>query len=155
MEKVTAEKRFILENMLQLYLHEITAFFPIEFNSEIGLYEYDNFGDYFTDENKMAYFILVEDKIGGFVLVDKIDHEFILQEIFVLNNYKNKGIGYNTVKELLDMCKGQWVIKSLPNSKGAENFWMKTIKDLTDDNFKMERIGKYNRAVITFNNLEG
>ena len=32
--------------------------------------------------------------------------------------------------------------------------WNKTIKNYTKDSFEFERIGKYNRAVFRFNNLE-
>lgn len=41
----------------------------------------------------------------GFVLVDKISDGMVIQEMFVLNNHKNKSIGSKAVKILFDMYK--------------------------------------------------
>ena len=50
------------------------------------------------------------------------------------------------------MYRGNWVIKVVPNSIQAEIFWNKVIYNYTNNNFKVDHVGKYERAVFTFNN---
>lgn len=78
--------------------------------------------------------------------------ENIVQEMFVLNKFKRKGIGSKAVIELFDNHKGNWKIKSLPLSKQAESFWVNIVKEHTNNNLEADYIGKYNRAIISFNN---
>ena len=50
------------------------------------------------------------------------------------------------------MYNGNWIIKAVPNSKTAENFWYNVINEYTNNNFELEHIGKYERAEFKFNN---
>lgn len=139
-----------LKKMMQLYLHDLSIYFPIDFNSEKCEYEYDLSG-YF--EKNTAYFIKEENNVLGFVLVDINDYNnFELSEIFVLNNYKGKSIGAEAVRQIFGLYKGQWTVKAVPNSIGAENFWKKVVKNYTNDNYEILHTGKYNRAEFHFAN---
>lgn len=151
---LTKEDKNNLKKMLQLYLHDISRFFPIDFDSEKCEYIYDDIDDYFDNGEKAAIVFFNEDDIIGFSLVDKNEEEYIVQEMFILNNYKNKGYGEECIRKVFDDFRGKWVIRSLPCSEKSENFWNKTIKNYTNDSFELERVGKYNRAVFRFNNLE-
>jgi len=152
LKEIELEKKDILNNLLQLYLHNISLNFPIDFNSTTGMYEYDDIEKYFENDNNKAFFILKGNEIAGFMLIDLFDEKNIVQEMFVLNNYKRKGVGKTAVSILFDKFKGNWEIKSLPCSEGAEKFWVSSVKEYTNDKFDLEYIGKYNRAVLTFNN---
>lgn len=142
----------ILEKLLQLYLHDISSYFPIDFDSSNGNYVYDSLDKYFNNSNNNAYFIKTEDTIVGFILVDKDTDLYVLQEMFILNNYKNKGVGQKVVISLFNQNRGKWIIKSLPCSPLAERFWKKVISNYMDNNYIVEYVGKYNRAVFSFNN---
>lgn len=87
-ERVKISERKKLENLLQLYLHDLSLYFPIEFNSKTCKYEYD-LNKYF--ENDYAYFIKSSNDILGFILVDNnLNDDYEISEMFVLNNYKGK-----------------------------------------------------------------
>lgn len=151
-ELIKEKCKATLERMLQLYLHDISLYFPIEFDDKTGIYKYDDLDKYFINESNYAYFIRYEGNIVGFVLIDVADKQNIIQEMFVLNNYKSKGIGKDAVINIFNQYRGNWIIRSLPNSSKAENFWNKTIKEYTNNKFEVEHVGKYKRAVFTFNN---
>ena len=86
LEKVRLEDSNKLERLLQLYLHDLSLYFPITFNSDICQYEYD-LDKYFIDN--YAYFIKSDKDILGFVLIDDNgNNNYEISEIFVLNNYK-------------------------------------------------------------------
>lgn len=152
LEKID-KKNLIIGRLMQLYLHNISLYFPMDMNQETGLYIYDDLDSYLNDtEYKSAYIIKSDNSIAGFILVDFTEEKNIIQEMFILNNFKRKGIGSKAVKELFDGHRGNWEIKSLPLSEQAELFWINIVKEYTNNKFEVEHIGKFNRAVITFNN---
>ena len=149
-EKVASSERKNLEKLLQLYLHDLSLYFPITFDSKVCEYEYD-LNKYF-DKN-YAYFIKSSDDILGFVLVDdNLEDNYEISEMFVLNNYKGKKIGEEAVKKIFDIYKGNWTIKAVPLSPIAESFWKKAVNNYTNGNFRLEHTGKYNRAELYFKN---
>ncbi len=152
LKEIELEKKDILNNLMQLYLHNISLNFPMDFDSNTGMYGYDDIEKYFENDNNKAFFILKENEIAGFMLIDLSDEKNIVQEMFVLNNYKRKGVGKTAVSILFDKFRGNWEIKSLPCSESAEKFWISSVKKYTNDQFNLEYVGKFNRAVLTFNN---
>lgn len=157
--KIESKDKSILQNLFQLYMHDITASLPMDVN-EHGLFEYNYLDYYFTEENRYAYFVYVEDKIGGFILVDDdfmvLDEQkdspcYNLSEMFILNAYKKRGVGEVVARQIFDMFKGYWEVRPVPKSEGAKRFWLKSIKNYTNDNF-IENYPKPNRLVITFKN---
>lgn len=152
LDVVKNEERKVLDNLLQLYLHEISLYFKVDFDSSNGLYKYDSLDKYFDNSENYAYFIKENDEITGFVLIDKNNDYYIVQELFTLNNYKGRGYASDAINKIFDMYRGNWVIKVVPNSIQAEIFWNKVIYNYTNNNFKVDHVGKYERAVFTFNN---
>ena len=152
-ETFKKEEKYLFDNLLQLYLHDASLYFPCDFNSEKGRYIYDDEEKYFDGSNNYAYLFKDGEDVIGFSLVDTLeDGTMVIQEMFVLNNYKNRGYGKEAATKIFDMHKGNWIIKALPCSPKAENFWKKTIEEYTNNTYEMEHVGKYNRAVFRFNN---
>ena len=67
LEIVTLEEKEKLKKLLQLYLHDLSLYFPLPFNSITCEYDY-NIDKYFGDN--YAYFIKDNNNILGFILVD-------------------------------------------------------------------------------------
>ena len=65
--KVNKNERSKLEKLLQLYLHDLSLYFPLDFDSEKCEYDYD-LDKYF--DNDFAYFIKSSNDILGFILID-------------------------------------------------------------------------------------
>lgn len=150
--KVEKEERSKLDNLLQMYLHNISLYFPIAFNSEEGKYCYDDISKYFDNPANDAYFFKEDNDIVGFAFVDKVEEGYCVQEFFIMNNYKRNGFGKKFAYKIFDKHNSNWVIKSLPKSPVAEQFWEKIIKDYTNNNYEKELVGWYNRAEFRFNN---
>lgn len=151
LEKATKDEKNKIKKLLQLYLHDLSMYFPITFDSSKCEYVYDDLDKYFTDN--YAYFIKCENDICGFVLVDNNKNaHYEISEMFVLNNYKGKKIGETAVVKIFNMYKGNWVIKAVPSSPIAEKFWTKTVDNYTSGNFKIVHTGKYARAELYFSN---
>jgi len=149
--KVNNKGREKLENLLQLYLHDLSYYFPADYDSNTCKYIY-NIDKYFKDN--YAYFITYNNDIIGFILLDdNKDNNYEISEIFVISNYRNKKIADIAVTKLFNKYKGNWTIKAVPNSPIAESFWTKTINNYTS-NYTVTHTGKYNRVEFYFNNKE-
>jgi predicted acetyltransferase len=149
LKEINIEEKQKLEKLIQLYLHDISAYFKIDFNSNSCEYLYD-LSTYF--KNNKAYFIEVNNNIVGFILLDINEDNYEISEIFILNNYKHNHYGEQAITTIFNMYKGNWVIKAVPNSHIAENFWNKVINKYTNNNYKVIKTGKYNRPEYYFNN---
>ena len=64
LKEIELEKRDILNNLMQLYLHNISLNFPMDFDSNTGMYGYDDIEKYFENDNNKAFFILKENEIA-------------------------------------------------------------------------------------------
>ena len=149
-KKIEKKEKSKLEKLLQLYLHDLSFYFPIDFDSTKCEYEYD-LNKYFEDN--YAYFIQSDEDILGFILVDNnSNNNYEISEMFVLNNYKGNRIGEQSVIKIFNKYRGNWTIKAVPCSPVAESFWKKTVNNYTKGNFKIEHTGKYNRAELYFTN---
>lgn len=150
--KVNKNERSKLEKLLQLYLHDLSLYFPLDFDSEKCEYDYD-LDKYF--DNDFAYFIKSSNNILGFILIDNNgNYNYEISEIFVLNNYKEKQIGTKAVIKVFDLYRGNWTIKAVPKSKVAEKFWIKVVSEYTNDNYKLSHTGKYDRVELNFSNKQ-
>ena len=141
-------------------MHDITASLAMDVN-EHGLFEYNEIDYYFNNEaNHFAYFIKVDNQYAGFILIDnnfmvleKKENNYDMSEMFVLNAYKNKGIGKKVAFQIFNQYRGNWEIKPVPRSEGAKKFWERTIKEYTNGDYKIE-YPKPNRVTFIFNNEE-
>jgi predicted acetyltransferase len=151
LRKIELKDKNLLENMMQLYLHDLSLYFPIEFDSTKCKYDY-NLDSYF--EKNVAFFIENEkqEKLG-FILIDLLSNtSFEISEMFILNNYKRKGVGEKAVKDIFNKYRGDWIVKAVPLSTVAEKFWNNVINNYTNGKYSIDHIGKYNRAIFKFNN---
>lgn len=148
--KVNKNEKEKLEKLLQLYLHDLSIYFPLDFDSEKCEYKYD-LDKYFN--NDFAYFIKSDNNILGFILIDNNgESNYEISEMFVLNNYKNKKVGTISVIKAFALYKGKWTIKVVPKSEIAEKFWVKVVSEYTNNNYELYHTGKYNRAELYFSN---
>lgn len=158
-KKIENKDKQVLVNLFQLYLHDITKSLSMDVNSH-GLFEYNEIDLYFlNDEDRKPYFIYVDDKIAGFVLVDKEflvldkkENTYDISEFFILNSYKRKGIGKKVAKEIFDMHRGSWEVRPVPRSDEAFSFWKNIIEEYTNNNYEIHEIEGDSRKSITFEN---
>lgn len=68
--QVTIQQKPMLENLLELYAYDFTEFCDFDIGDN-GFYGYEELSLYWTDPNRLPYFIYVEKKLAGFVLIQK------------------------------------------------------------------------------------
>ena len=109
--KVTADKKDVLNNLTEKYLYEFSQWDKTDIGED-GLYGYEYLDCYFTEENRFPYFIKVDGKLAGFVLVNDYPEvegrktDFCLSEFFILYKYRRNGIGREAFRQVLDRHHG-------------------------------------------------
>ena len=157
LDKVDIKDKDILYRLLQYSLFEESLNDGNEMNLN-AIFEYKYFDRYFTDTDRIAYFIKdkSDNKLLGFVMINtymqKYEDGHSIAEFMVIPKYRKNKIGKRVAFECFDMYKGNWTIKAVPSSPIAENFWTKTVANYTNGNFKIEHTGKYARAELYFSN---
>lgn len=154
LEEVKVDKKDVLYKLLQYSLFEESATDLNEMN-EIAEFEYKWFDNYFTDEDRFAYFIKSEDKILGFAMVNTylenkkdIDGHSI-SEFMVIPKYRRKNVGKKVAIEVFNKFKGCWEVKPSFGSKSAYMFWENVIKEYTES---INTTFEFEEGVFSFNN---
>lgn len=142
-KKIEKKDKHVLDNLFQLYLHDISLSLPMDVNKD-GLFDCDSLDVYINEKiNHYSFFIKVNNKYIGFALIDKKlvesnNDNYELTMLFILNSYKNNGIGRLIAFKIFDMFEGNWEIKPTPHSKRAKKFWKRVIKEYTNNKYIIE-----------------
>ena len=143
LEPVKIEERQILQNLSELFIYEGTQHSFIDVN-DAGLYDaLDDLDLYWTDENKHPFFIKVDGKLAGFVMVfdgrqiEEIESDYAIDEFFIMYKYKRQGIGRYCLNHILDTFKGKWQIWFHPRNEAAKHFWTNTIDEYTGGKYEV------------------
>ncbi len=153
--KITNENLYILKNLFQLYIHDISKELPWDVNSD-GLFEAYSLDDWLNNKNNFGYIIYVENIVAGFVMVDKefkvlenTNNNLNLSEIFILNNYKGKGLAKAVALKIFSSHSANWEVRPVPKSESAYKFWENVLfKNFPYKTTKHE--WKENRFAFTF-----
>ena len=125
LKKVKEKDRSLLFDLNQAYLKEMTKYYPDE-PDENGYYTYGYFDLYFVDKKRIAYFILNDEAIVGFCMLNPYSYfneevDYVLAEFTILPKYRGNHYAKETIELLLTIYHGRWEIKYNINNVIAKN----------------------------------
>ena len=144
-EPILYEQKSVFIQMLELYLYDFS-----EFSKHID--------DYWNEEGRYPFFIRVNGKLAGLVLVRSCcEHNHLpnphnIAEFFVMKKYRQKGVGRMAATMIFDMFHGGWEVSQWINNVPAQNFWGKVIADYTDGKYHTFTAMEANSIGFTFDN---
>ena len=134
--KATIEQKPVLANLLELYAYEFTEFCDFDIGDN-GFYGYEYLPLYWTEPTRFPYLIYINNKIAGFILVQKgppISEDpavWDISEFFVMKKYKQQGVGTAAAFKIWKQFKGSWQVRVLVSNPIACSFWLQAIKKFT------------------------
>ncbi|GAM14575.1 GNAT family N-acetyltransferase [Mesobacillus selenatarsenatis] len=137
LEKIRPDKKEVLRNLYSLYLHDLSAYTDGLQISKDGSFEFDSFSLIWEKEGITPYFIKVDEKLAGFVLIleapftKKVDK--VINDFFVLNAFRGKGVSKAAVSEIFAHNKGRYYISQLVKNETAVHFWKNIYKQMEID----------------------
>jgi predicted acetyltransferase len=137
LERATQADAATLANLLQLYIHDLSAVFPnVELGAN-GLFRYDRLTLYWSEPDaRFAYFIRSRGKLAGFVLVTRgspaADDPTVLDvaEFFVVRRFRRQGVGREAARLLWSTLRGKWTVRVSEANQAALLFWAQTVSEL-------------------------
>lgn len=142
LKRVAADEKEILRNLLEKYDYEFSQWDKRDVN-KLGLYGYEYLDNYWTEKNRFAYFILVEEHIAGFVMVNNYPEaedqktDFTVAEFFVMYKYRKCGVGSFAARQAFDLHQGKWQLKMHPHNIPSVHFWNKVVGEYTNGDYKL------------------
>jgi len=139
---VLEEEKSILANLIELYEYDFSEFENTDLNA-LGLYGYSYLDYYWTEDRRFPYFIKVDGKLAGFVMVcghcyvSKDSETLFMSEFFVMKKYRQRGIGKEIAKKVFDLHKGKWELTVQPKNTVSIKFWTSVIEACVGKDYRI------------------
>lgn len=138
LERALASDAPLLSNLLELYIHDLSALFPHVALGPDGRYGYEKLALYFSEpERRFAFLIRSEGRVAGFALVTRGSpavsdpHVMDVAEFFVLRRYRRLGVGRHAAELLWSALPGPWTVRVSEGNVAALEFWSAVIRHST------------------------
>lgn len=148
---VETKDKPILKQLLEDYEKELLNSDSVE--------EYKYLDSYWEKSDRYPYFIEVDDRVAGFVLINNYNlvekSAKNIAEFYIKKDFRKLGIGKNAATKAFEMFPGAWEVRELRSNVPAQNFWRKVIGGYTNGKYKEIDLNneKWNGFVQTFNNI--
>lgn len=146
-----------LRQLIELYSYDFSEYTKADVD-EHGFYGYMDLDQYWTEDTKAPFFIKVNGKIAGFVLVGmsckftENESARSIQQFFVMRKYRGLNVGNFAAKYIFSLFKGEWEVRVLHTNKPALPFWNKVINEYSNGNniYHSEPIPEWDGIAYTF-----
>ena len=138
-------EKSVLRQLMELYAYDFSEFDDADVN-EYGLYGYSYLDYYWTEDSRHPFFIRVDGKLAGFVLIS--DYAYVLKtgeaksvsEFFLMRKYRRKGIGKSVAIQVFDQFPGKWEVIQHEDNEPSKFFWEQIIHEYTGGDYRKEKV---------------
>jgi predicted acetyltransferase len=123
--EVQPSERGVVRRLMELYAYDWSELDGRDVD-EHGDFGYPWLDHYWTDENRHAFLIRIEDKLAGFALVRQ-DQRTEMAEFFILRRYRRRGVGAACAAEVFHRFPGRWEVTQQVTNPAATAFWRTAI----------------------------
>lgn len=126
-EPILLEQKSVFVQLMELCNYDFSIYFGDDIN-EYGYYGYDRIDDYWNEAGRFPYFIRVDGKLAGFVLVrscceyNAMETPHSIAEFFVVQKYRRRGVGRQAAIQTFDLHRGGWEVAQWANNVPAQAF---------------------------------
>jgi predicted acetyltransferase len=126
--RATEEERPILENLLQLYIHDFSQFCAVNLELD-GKFGYPDLPLYWLEPGRHPFLARMNGDLAGFMLVRQIALNdgnktvWDMTEFFVLRGMRRRGIGTELAHAVWAMFPGAWQVRVMQSNQPAQQFW--------------------------------
>jgi len=128
----------LLGNLLELYIHDLSAIYPrVELDAR-GRFGYPPLPAYLSGRSdRFAFSIRCDGRVAGFALAQRgspvADDPNVLDvaEFFVLKRFRQRGVGRAAAALLWERLPGTWTIRVRADNAPAVPFWRSAVAAYT------------------------
>jgi predicted acetyltransferase len=138
LELFSEQTRPIVENLWQLYRHDLSEF-RSTMPSTNGKFPLKRLPSFFDDPDRAGYLIYDHEELAGFALVRGIVKPPLeMSEFFILRALRRSKIGFNAAKLIIETRPGIWGIPFQQENPGAARFWKNLAQACAPNNWVEE-----------------
>jgi predicted acetyltransferase len=137
LEAATEARAALLQNLLELYAHDLSGIFDLKVDAE-GRFGYPRLPLYWTEpDRRFAFLLRSGTDIAGFALICRgspisdVPHCHDMAEFFVLRPYRRSGLGAQAAHLLWQHFRGPWTVRVAEGNRGGLAFWTSAISTYT------------------------
>ena len=119
---VALEQAPILANLLELYVHDFSEFLDLEIGED-GRFGYPALSLYWSEPDRHPFFVKLDGKYAGLVLVKREGAVWDMAEFFILRGCRRRGIGTQVAHEVWKRFPGLWEVHVMEANVSARRFW--------------------------------
>lgn len=141
LERATPDMAPLLQNLLELYIHDLSEIFPVELGPD-GRFGYERLPLYWAEPAaRHAFLIKCGTRVAGFVLAmrgspaTEDPNDLDVAEFFVLRSYRRSGVGRQAAFALWDTVPGQWTVRVSEANRAGLAFWSEAVRAYTSGVF--------------------
>ena len=159
LDAVTSEEAPLLGNLLELYVHDMSAVFPNLVIGPDGRFGYPKLPLYWEEpERRFAFLIRCAGEVAGFALATRgspvTDDPDVLDvaEFFVLRRHRGADVGRRAARLLWDRLPGRWTVRVAEQHRSGLAFWRAVVAEAagTQVTASSHSIGSITWQVFTF-----
>ena len=131
----------MLTQLLNLYDYDFTEYTNNDIKDNGYFYDYGE--RFFSNYNLHPFFIQVDGKLTGFVIVGDGGYKHLddenahnINEFFVMKKYRRNGVGRFAAETVFNMYKGKWEVCQMQNNIPARKFWKSVIYEHTKNDYQ-------------------
>ncbi|NQX71690.1 GNAT family N-acetyltransferase [Paenibacillus alba] len=133
-QQITDSNKEQFVNLFNYYLYELSVYSQEDIGPE-GTFDMEDISPYYRDERLYPYFIKLNEKILGFILVTSPpyvaeDVDYSVQELFVLPKYRGTNIAKDAVMQIFKIFSGRYDVGMFKSNVRAVKFWTKMLSSL-------------------------
>jgi predicted acetyltransferase len=139
-EVVTAEieDKPLIATMMKPYIIEMSRYL-VSASIEQNDLNYPYFDNYWQDDNRFPFKVLVASVVAGFIFVNDFCHlasdAHSIAEFYIKPEYRRSGVGKKAAFLTFAKFRGNWEVRELASNSPAIHFWRSTIRAFTQNNF--------------------
>ena len=141
LERSNVDDKDVIKNMYQYYVHDLSEFNDNLHVDSMGLFDTSFVDRYYCEDDLIPLKITLENSTIGFLncsIGQKVD--YVIQDIFILRNYRNRGLGKLALKQFFDLYRGRFGLDILIKNEPAKLFWEHCLEHFGINNISSEVI---------------
>lgn len=126
--------------LFELYAYDFSEILGLDVD-ESGRFQAPPLDVYWTDPQRHAFLVRVDERLAGFALVQErsrltgVEAVNDMAEFFVLRRYRRRGVGQHAAGWLFDRFPGPWEVRQRAENHAATTFWRRAIARYTGGRF--------------------
>lgn len=160
LEPAGVEKREVLGNLFQLYIHDFSEHWAGTERgelSEAGLFDpYPHLDSYWTDAGREPFLVRAGGGLAGFILINRHSHsglalDHAIAEFFVVRKHRRGGVGRAAALAAIRPRAGQWELAVARKNVGALAFWRTVAAEVAEGSVdEIDTTDRWNGIILRF-----